>query len=91
MRVLNLQPVADRGGGAVKLVANFDLHLDETVRMFGLKLMQAPDGRRLVFAPNANGGRRLATFAPALAAVITKEATLELERHFTAHGTNSEA
>lgn len=64
MRILDLHPVADRGGGAIKLVANFDLHLDETIRMFGLKLMQAPDGRRMVFAPNANGGRRWRLLLP---------------------------
>jgi hypothetical protein len=52
--------------------------------------METPDGRRIVYAPNGNGGRRLATFSPELAAEITKAATEKLEGHDIANGSNSE-
>ncbi|KQV33125.1 hypothetical protein ASE37_18865 [Rhizobium sp. Root268] len=86
MRVTALQPVANSGGGSVKVVATFDLQLNDDVRLFGLRLMEAPGGKRLIYAANANGGRRTATFSPSLATAITASALTELERHATADG-----
>jgi len=86
---LDLQPVASRGGGTMRLVASFDLELSSEVRIYGLRLMQAPGGRHVTYAPNGNGGRRLATFSPALATAITEAAINELEGHVTADGTTS--
>lgn len=88
MRILDLQPVSGNGDRATRLVATFDLELDDSVRMFGLKLMETPDGRRLTYAPSANGGRRTATFSPSMAAQITAAATTKLEGHETADGKN---
>lgn len=90
MRILDLQPVASHGGGAVKLVATFDLELSDDIKMYALRLMRAGDGRHLTYAPNGNGGRRLATFSPALAAQITKAAVNQLEGQVTADGATSE-
>lgn len=90
MQILDIKPVANSGGGAVKLLATFDLQLTDEIRMHGLRLMEAPGGRRLVYAPNGNGGRRLATFSPALAATITEAATAKMKGHDTADGTTSQ-
>ncbi len=85
MRILDLKPACGNGGGAVKLVANFDLELSPDVRLLGLRLMEAADGRRLVYAANANGGRRTATFSPTMAQAITAAATQQLKGHETAN------
>ncbi len=90
MRVLPLTPVAKQGGGSVRLIAEFDLELSSVVRLYAFRLMETPDGRRIVYAPNGNGGHRLATFSPELAAEITKAATEKLEGHDIANGSNSE-
>ena len=89
MKVLSLKPAANSGGGSVKVVATFDLELSDSVRLYGLRLMRGPDGRYLTYAPNGNGGRRLATFSPALASEITTAAINELEGQVTADGTTS--
>ncbi|WP_246200400.1 hypothetical protein [Shinella kummerowiae] len=85
MKILDLKPASGDGGGAVKLVANFDLELSPDVRLLGLRLIEAPDGRRLIYAANANGGRRTATFSPTMAQAITAVATEYLTRHGTAN------
>ncbi|MDX0555560.1 hypothetical protein GOL37_27440 [Sinorhizobium medicae] len=90
MRILDIKPAANPGGGQVRLIANFDLELDDNVRMYDLKLMETFDGRRLVYSPNGNGGRRLATFSPAIATAITEAATAKLRGHVTANGTTSQ-
>ena len=90
MRISNLQPAANPGGGTVRLVATFDLELDHNLRIFSLRLMETAEGRRLVYAPNGNGGRRLATFSPDLAAQITRAATEKFEGHVIANGTYPE-
>lgn len=90
MQVFNLQPVANSGGGSLKVVANFDLELSGNVRLYGLRLMATPEGRRIVYAPNGNGGRRLATFSPQLAAEITKAAIQKFEGHVIANVTTSQ-
>ncbi|ACM26512.1 hypothetical protein [Rhizobium rhizogenes] len=88
MRILDIKPIADLGGGS-RALAVFDLELNSDMRVYGLKLMESPDGRRIVYAPNGNGGRRLATFSPELAAEISKAANAKFEGHVTANGTNS--
>lgn len=90
MRILSLSPVAKPGGGSVKLIAEFDLELSSVVRLYGLRLMETPDRRRIIYAPNGNGGRRLATFSPELATEITKAAIDKLEGHDIANVSNSE-
>lgn len=91
MQILDIKPVANPGGGSVKIVAVFDLQLTDDIRMHGLRLMEAPGGRRLIYAPNGNGGRRLATFSPAMAAAITDAATAKIRGQDTANGTTSKA
>jgi hypothetical protein len=83
MQILSIEPVADRGGTTTTL-ALFDLELTDEVRIYGLRLVENR-GRRLTYSPNANGGRRAATFAPALAARITALAIEKFEGHTTAN------
>lgn len=85
MRISNLQPAADSGGGTMTLMATFDVQVADDVRVCGMRLLQAPDGRMLSYAPTALGGRRLVTFAPETACAITKAATRQYSEHVTAH------
>jgi hypothetical protein len=89
MRVTEIQRITPQTGKALRVLATFDLELSSDVRLFGLRLMRAPDGRLLVYAPSANGGRRTATFSPSMAAAITLAAKQKFEGHDTANGTNS--
>lgn len=89
MYITHIEPAAYPGGGNTKTVAFFDCELSSEVKIYGLKLVETPDGRRLVYAPSGNGGRRLATFAPALSARITELASAALEGRATANGTHS--
>ncbi|QIG68356.1 hypothetical protein EVB74_022 [Rhizobium phage RHph_Y3_56_1] len=84
MRILALKPIADPGGGTMKLVATFDLQLTDTVRLYGLRLLQTPDGRRIVYAAQA-GSRRTATFDPRLAEQITDLASQSYREALTAN------
>lgn len=82
MRISNLQPVANPGGG-VRAIAVFDLELSAHARLYGLRLMEAADGKRWVYAAQA-GSRRSATFSRELSEAITAAAIIELEAA-TAH------
>ncbi|MBX4906149.1 hypothetical protein HJA82_01950 [Rhizobium bangladeshense] len=69
-----MKPAADPGGGAMKHVANFDLQITDDIRICGMRLLMAPDGRLLTYAPTALGGRRSVTFSPETTAAITDAA-----------------
>ena len=88
MEVLNLEPVASSGGGGMRVLAFFDLQLSDEVRMHELKLLEAPDGRRIVYAAQS-GSRRTATFARSLAERITAAASKSYMEAVTADGTTS--
>lgn len=68
-------------------IARFDLQLSDDVRLYGLRLMQTPEGRHLTYAPSS-GGRRFATFAPAIVDDITAAAIFALNNmgQMTANG-----
>lgn len=83
MKILNLEPAADRGSG-MRTLAYFDLELSEEVRLYGLRLLEAPDGNRVTYAAQS-GSRRTATFARSLAEKITELASIELKA-VTANG-----
>lgn len=89
MEILHIEPVTDRGGGGMRLLAHFDLQLSDEVRMHELKLLEAPDGRRVVYAAQS-GSRRTATFARPLAERITAAASKYYKEAVTAHGTTSQ-
>lgn len=90
MRVLGLTPVANCGGGSVKLIAEFDLELSSVVRLYALRLMEAPGGRRIVYGAQA-GSRRSATFDPRLAEQITEMASTIYDEALTANDISPKA
>lgn len=87
MRITSIKPSFFDGGGAVREIARFDLQLSDEVRLYGLRLMQTAEGRHLTYAPSS-GGRRFATFAPAMVDDITAAAISALNDtgHVTANG-----
>ncbi len=55
-----MEPAAWRGSGSsLRLLATFDLEPSNLLRLYGLRLLQAPDGRRIVYAAQS-GNRRTA-------------------------------
>lgn len=89
MIIQNLTPAAHPGGGTMTLVATFDLQITGDIRICGMRLLRAPDGRMLTYAPTALGGRRSVTFAPSTAAEITAAASTQFSERVTAHGSHS--
>lgn len=89
MRILSLQPVAKPGDGSMTVVAQFDLQLTADVAVYGMRLLRAPNGDHVSYAPTALGGRRSVTFARPLAETITAAAVKTLEEQVTAHGPDS--
>lgn len=73
----------------MQLVAQFDLQLADDVAIYGMRLLRAPDGRHVSYAPTALGGRRSVTFSRPLAEAITATALKMYLEQVTAHGTNS--
>ncbi|MET4278715.1 MULTISPECIES: hypothetical protein [unclassified Bradyrhizobium] len=87
MKITFITPSPFDGGGGMREIARFDLQLSDEVRLYGLRLMQTREGRRLTYAPSS-GGRRFATFAPALVDTITAAAISAFNDmgHVTANG-----
>jgi hypothetical protein len=72
-KILSIRPLW--GGG--KRLAEFDLELNDGLRLYSLKLCRGDHGHNLVFAPQA-GGKRTATFVGDFAAKIADLATAAL-------------
>tara|TARA_R110002020_G_scaffold53905_8_gene150470 strand:+ start:6145 stop:6417 length:273 start_codon:yes stop_codon:yes gene_type:complete len=89
MMILDLKPVADTGAG-LRVIAQFDLQLSDDVRLYGVRLLEAPDGGRIVYAAQA-GSRRTATFSRALAEEITEAASKAYRGATTANDNFSKA
>lgn len=86
MRVLNLEAVTSKAGGSLRLLATFDLEPSKSFRLYGMRLLEASDGRRIIYAAQS-GARRTATFDPVAAEQITKLASTIYDEAATAHGT----
>jgi hypothetical protein len=69
-----MKPVAIRGSGSLRAIAEFDVELHGEVRIYRMRLMEGVDGNRIVYGPQ-DGVRRTATFARRLAEMITTEAS----------------
>ena len=80
-----MEPAANPGGGQMALVAHFDLQITDEIRICGMRLLRAPDGKLLTYAPTALGGRRSVTFSPETSASITEAATRYHQEHVTAY------
>lgn len=91
MKILELKPVADRGGGRMDHVATCDAQVTDEIAFYGMRLLRDPAGGCVSYAATAQGGRHAATFARPLAVSITAAALktyLELD---TAHDRSSSA
>jgi hypothetical protein len=73
LRILSIRPAA-----GTKVVAHFDVEVDEHLRMFNLELRQMPDGQLRSFAPKSSG-KHAASFHPSLATEITRAAAVALK------------
>lgn len=80
MQIHDMRHGHDDGRGAMRLRAVFDIQLTDEVRLYGLQLMQAPDGSFRTWAPSLRGVRS-ATFSHSLVRHITELAVDELEAH----------
>lgn len=68
VQILNIRPAPAGAGG--RTVAHVDLQLTDDCRLFNLKLVDAPNGRR-IYAPSAFGANT-ATFSPTLSAELIR-------------------
>lgn len=57
MQIINIRPAAKYGSGRFRDVAIFDAEVADGLRLLGLRLSQAPDGKLFVFAPQKSGER----------------------------------
>lgn len=55
MKVLHVRPAPSQGRGNFKSIAEFDVEINEGLRLQGLLLSRAPDGKLFVFAPSKHG------------------------------------
>jgi hypothetical protein len=77
MQILAIRP--DRwSSGKTRTLALFDIAISADCRLYNLRLIETPDGRRLSYAPNAHG-TRTATFTHKLASEITDAASAALD------------
>ncbi len=75
MRILSIRPEPPGSGYTV---ARFNVEMSDDLRLFNCKLVEKPDGRRFVHAPNS-GGQRVVTFSPALVDQIANAAFAALK------------
>jgi hypothetical protein len=84
MRIMNVEPANRPGGNGMRILAHFDAQVTPDIRLHGLRLLEAPDGSRCIYAAQF-GARRSATFGRPLAEQITAAATQALQEAVTAH------
>jgi hypothetical protein len=85
MKILDIKPAAYPGGGRMEHVATFDAQVTDDIAVYGMRLLKAPNGQHVSYAPTALGGRRSVTFARPLAEAITAAALQTLTELDTAH------
>lgn len=85
-----MQPVALIGGGSLRTIAEFDIELHSDTRIYGARLLEGADGRRIVYGPTA-GSRRVVTFAGPLAEQITVAASKSYLEAIIANGASQHA
>lgn len=61
MKILHVRPAPSRGRGNFHSIAEFDVEINEGLRLQGLLLSRAPDGKFFVFAPSKHG-KKFASF-----------------------------
>lgn len=84
MRILSMRP--SNGGSSV--VARFDLEVAPEVKIFGMLLKRAPDGRLRTYPPNAAGGAAVAYIGGAAIIEINRQAVERYEELQRERSTN---
>jgi len=84
VKILNLRPVADSGGGRFRDVAVFDAEVVDGLRLNGLRLSVTNDGKRFVFGPSSHGVK-FAQFDGAYARQVA-DAAWEVKKGIVAYG-----
>ncbi|WP_439604295.1 hypothetical protein [Shinella sp.] len=79
MRILRMERASPVHDATYSTIATFDIELSPHVRVSGMRLVEAADGTRLSYGPNA-GSKRSVTFSREAAAQITEIAVRELEK-----------
>ena len=75
MRIIEIRPSPPGADG--RAVAHFDIEISPDVRLFGLRLIEAPSGHHLVYAANFQG-RPTATFSREFASSLSRAACAAL-------------
>jgi hypothetical protein len=73
VRILSIERSYRPNGGRYKEIARFDVQIVDELRVYRVRLLENPDGTRIVQAPQLADGKT-ATFGPALARKLTLEA-----------------
>lgn len=73
---MHIMAIRPEPSGSGSTLARFDVQLTPDVRLYNLRLIQGPRGRR-VHAPHALGGN-VATFSPILGEQLTRAASAAL-------------
>ena len=68
MKILFCHPLTD--SKARDAIAFVDVELNEHIRLYALRLVRQPDGRHMLYSPQA-GTRRTATFSKPMAERLT--------------------
>lgn len=76
MRILYAHPT--KGRGERECIGFVDVEINDDLRIYGLRILRQPDGRHIVYAPQA-GHRRTATFSRPMAERLTAMAVAALE------------
>lgn len=78
MKILSIER-ARTWGERVRDIAKFSVQINDDLRLRGLRLVEDPSGRRLVYAQSA-GGSRCATFSAELAKKLTALASESFDK-----------
>lgn len=70
MRVLYCHRTNESGDGGNNCIAAIDFHMNDHLRLYGLRLLRMRDGAYRLYAPQS-GTRRIATFSDALVKRMT--------------------
>jgi hypothetical protein len=79
MRILAIEKSHRLSTGQYREVAKFDAQITDDLRVFSIRLLESPTGRRIVQAPPMSGGRS-ATFGRPLAEALNAAASDALSK-----------
>ena len=86
MQILSIRSVPP-SGGAFKTVAHFDAQIIDGLQLRDLRLIEAPDGNMLVYAPSKHG-RKFAGFTTEFGTKLAAVAIAAMRGGCSAHVRN---